>query len=69
VYPNLFAHAGHSAPQIKAKLDAAWNQLFHGKPGYGADPGGRPGAVLPADFGHGYVEDIGIQDVRTEGMG
>jgi len=28
-----FAHAGHSAPQIKAKLDAAWNQLFHGNPG------------------------------------
>lgn len=69
VYPNLFARNGHSRPAIQAKLDAAWNQLFHGAPG--AEPRREDGQTiyyqLTPDMA--YVEDIGNQDVRTEGMG
>jgi oligosaccharide reducing-end xylanase len=69
VYPNLFAHDGHSQPAIRAKLDAAWNQLFHGAPGTAPtyDDGQTLYYQMTPDMA--YVEDIGNQDVRTEGMG
>jgi oligosaccharide reducing-end xylanase len=69
VYTNLFAHDGHSNPAIQAKLDAAWNQLFHGDPG--TAPRHDDGQTLYYQLAPGmaYVEDIGNQDVRTEGMG
>jgi oligosaccharide reducing-end xylanase len=69
VYPNLFAHDGHSRPAIRARLDAAWNQLFHGDPGTAPrhDDGQTLYYQLTPDMA--YVEDIGNQDVRTEGMG
>jgi oligosaccharide reducing-end xylanase len=69
VYTNLFAHDGHSRPAIQAKLDAAWNQLFHGAPG--TAPRHDDGQTLYYQLAPGmaYVEDIGNQDVRTEGMG
>jgi oligosaccharide reducing-end xylanase len=68
-YPNLFAHDGHSHPAIQGKLDAAWNQLFHGDPGTSSthDDGQTLYYQLTPDMA--YVEDIGNQDVRTEGMG
>ena len=31
-YRNLFAEAGHSQAEIDAKIDAAFQQLFHGDP-------------------------------------
>ncbi len=31
-YPNLFAEDGHSPSEIQAKIDAAYQQLFHGDP-------------------------------------
>lgn len=69
VYPDLFARDGRSQPAIHAKLDAAWNQLFHGDPGTAPtrDDGQTLYYQLTPDMA--YVEDIGNQDVRTEGMG
>jgi oligosaccharide reducing-end xylanase len=31
-YRNLFAEAGHSSKEISARIDAAFQQLFHGNP-------------------------------------
>ncbi len=68
-YPDLFARAGHSHRAIRARLDAAWNQLFHGDPG--TAPTHNDGQTLYYQLtpDMAYVEDIGNQDVRTEGMG
>lgn len=68
-HPDLFKQAGYREPQIKARLDAAWQQLFHGTPGTDAtrSDGQRIYYQLTPDMA--YVEDIGNQDVRTEGMG
>lgn len=68
-YPNLFKQAGYREPQIKARLNAAWEQLFHGAPG--SDPTRGDGQSIYYKLGPdmAYVEDIGNQDVRTEGMG
>jgi oligosaccharide reducing-end xylanase len=33
VYPNVFARAGYSPHAIDARVNAAWQQLFHGDPG------------------------------------
>src|SRR4051794_7065830 len=68
-YPDLFARAGHSHRAIRARLDAAWNQLFHGDPG--TAPTHNDGQTLYYQLtpDTAYVEDIGNQDVRTEGMG
>ncbi|HEX3789662.1 MAG TPA: glycosyl hydrolase family 8 [Pseudonocardiaceae bacterium] len=69
VYPDLFAQAGYPRWAVTAKLTAAWQQLFHGKPG--TDPTRGDGQTLYYQLTPtmAYVEDIGNQDVRTEGMG
>ena len=61
VYRNLFAERGQSSSAIQAKLDAAWNQLF-----YGDNNSQRVYYPIGADMA--YIEDIGNNDVRTEGM-
>ena len=68
-YPNVFAQAGYSERAIDRKLDTTWQQLFHGTPG--TDATHRDGQSLYYQLtpDMAYVEDIGNQDVRTEGMG
>ena len=69
VYPNLLAQAGYTQKEIDARINAAWEQLFNGNPG--TEPNRYDGQAiyyqLTPDMA--YVEDIGNQDVRTEGMG
>jgi oligosaccharide reducing-end xylanase len=63
-YRNLFAEDGHSEAEIRAKVDAAYNQLFHG------DPQTQAIAFAAGSNANGplmYVTDWANHDVRTEG--
>jgi oligosaccharide reducing-end xylanase len=64
-YRNLFAEAGHSQAEIDSKIDAAFQQLFHGDPEtqavYYAAGSNENGPLA-------YLSDIANHDVRTEGM-
>ncbi len=64
-YRNLFAEAGHSEQEIAAKINGAFQQLFHGDPNtqavYYAAGSNANGALA-------YLSDINNHDVRTEGM-
>ncbi len=64
-YRNLFAEAGHAPAEVTAKLNSAFQQLFHGDPGTEA-------VYFPAGANsHGplaYIYDINNRDVRSEGM-
>lgn len=64
-YPNLFAQAGYEAAEIRAKLDAAFQQLFYGDPQqqavYYPDGQNEHGALA-------YIHDVNSNDVRSEGM-
>jgi oligosaccharide reducing-end xylanase len=64
-YRNLFAEAGHPQADIDAKIDAAFQQLFHGDPEtqvvyYPA--GSNANGPLA------YLTDVANHDARTEGM-
>ena len=64
-YRNLFAEDGHSKKEIRAKIDAAYQQLFHGDKETQAiafDAGKNENGPLM------YVTDWANHDVRTEGM-
>jgi oligosaccharide reducing-end xylanase len=64
-YRNLFAEDGHSKRAIKAKIDAAYEQLFHG------DKQAQAIAFAAGSNANGplmYVTDWANHDVRTEGM-
>jgi len=64
-YRNLFAEAGHSQPEITRKIDAAFQQLFHG------DLDTQTvyyGAGKNANGPLAYLTDINNHDVRSEGM-
>lgn len=64
-YRNLFAEDGHSAREIRAKVEAAYRQLFHG------DPQTQAIAFAAGKNANGpmmYVTDWANHDVRTEGM-
>ncbi|HEX4007215.1 MAG TPA: glycosyl hydrolase family 8 [Acidobacteriaceae bacterium] len=64
-YRNLFKEDGHSKKQIRAKIDAAWQQLFHG------DPQTQAVAFAAGSNANGplmYLTDWANHDVRTEGM-
>ena len=64
-YRNLFAEDGHSKREIRAKIDAAYQQLFHGDKQTQAiafDAGTNENGALM------YVTDWANHDVRTEGM-
>jgi len=64
-YRNLFAEAGHSPPAIQAKMDGAFQQLFHGDPASQAVYfSGGTNANGPL----AYITDIKHNDVRTEGL-
>lgn len=64
-YRNLFAEAGHSKKEISAKIDTAFEQLFHGNPEtqsvYFSTGKNAQGPLA-------YVTDWANHDVRTEGM-
>jgi len=64
-YRNLFVEDGHSQRDVNAKINAAFQQLFHGDPHTEA-------VYFPAGTNANgplaYVSDIGSKDVRTEGM-
>jgi len=64
-YRNLFVEAGHSPAEVKAKINAAFRQLFHGDPNTQAVyyPAGTN-----ANGPLAYITDIAHHDVRTEGM-
>ena len=64
-YRNLFAEDGHGEREIRAKVDAAYQQLFHG------DPKTQAIAFAAGSNQNGpliYVTDWANHDVRTEGM-
>jgi oligosaccharide reducing-end xylanase len=64
-YRNLFAEQGHSEEEISAKIDAAFQQLFHGDPQQQSiyfETGKNANGPLA------YVTDWNNRDVRTEGM-
>jgi oligosaccharide reducing-end xylanase len=61
-YPNLFREQlGRTEAEIDAKIDGAFQQLFHGN-----DDTQR--VYYPVDGEMAYIADIGNGDVRSEGM-
>lgn len=64
-YPNLFAEAGFKQADIDAKVQSAFEQLFHGDPETQA-------VYYPAgENEHGplaYIHDVNNDDVRSEGL-
>ena len=64
-YRNLFREAGHSQRAIDAKINAAFQQLFHGNP---ATQTVYYSAGRNADGPLAYITDVAHHDVRTEGM-
>jgi oligosaccharide reducing-end xylanase len=64
-YRNLFAENGHSEAEIDAKVQTAFQQLFHGDPATQAvyySAGHNSNGPLA------YITDINHHDVRTEGL-
>ena len=64
-YRNLFQEDGHSQKEIQAKIDAAFQQLFHG------DPQTQSVVFAAGSNANGplmYLTDWNNHDVRTEGM-
>jgi len=64
-YRNLFVEDGHSQSEVDAKINAAFQQLFHGNPQTQAvyfSAGANANGPLA------YVKDIANNDVRSEGM-
>jgi len=64
-YRNLFREDGHSQKEIQAKIDAAFQQLFHG------DPQTQSVVFAAGSNANGplmYLTDWNNNDVRTEGM-
>jgi endo-1,4-beta-D-glucanase Y len=62
---NLFREGGHSDQDIRKKIDAAFQQLFHG------DPATQAVFYWAGQNGNGrlaYLSDINNRDVRSEGM-
>ncbi|MCU0788804.1 MAG: glycosyl hydrolase family 8 [Verrucomicrobia bacterium] len=64
-YRNLFVEAGHSPEAVSARIEAAFQQLFHGDPDSQAlyYPAGTN-----ANGPLAYIYDVGSGDVRSEGM-
>jgi len=62
IYQNLFTELlGISEPQVKAKMDSAFNQLFYGD-------NNTQRVYYPVEPDMAYITDILHNDVRTEGM-
>ncbi|NJD08942.1 MAG: glycoside hydrolase [Gemmatimonadetes bacterium] len=64
-YRNLFREAGHPDAEIRAKIDSAWQQFFHG------DSATQTVFYWAGENERGrlaFVSDINNRDVRSEGM-
>src|SRR5215831_9509364 len=64
-YRNLFMEAGHSQKEIAQKIDAAFQQLFHGDSDMQTV---YYSAGKNSDGPLAYLTDINNKDVRSEGM-
>jgi oligosaccharide reducing-end xylanase len=64
-YRNLFVEAGHSPEDVSARIEAAFQQLFHGD---SATETVYYPAGANANGPLAYLTDINNHDVRTEGM-
>jgi oligosaccharide reducing-end xylanase len=64
-YRNLFAEAGRSQREVRAKVDAAFAQLYHGD---AADEAVYFAAEPTDDGPAAYILDVGHDDVRSEGV-
>ena len=64
-YPDLFAEAGYARAEVDAKIQAAFQQLFHGDKAqqavYYEDGSNEHGPLA-------YIHDVNSGDVRSEGM-
>ncbi|KAF1704990.1 glycosyl hydrolase family 8 [Pseudoxanthomonas kaohsiungensis] len=64
-YPDLFAEAGYARAEVEAKIQAAFQQLFHGDQAqqavYYEDGSNEHGPLA-------YIHDVNSGDVRSEGM-
>lgn len=65
IYPNLFKANGHAEAEITSKIEAAFQQLFHGD-------SARQAIYFPAGKNangpKAYVCDVLHNDIRSEGM-
>jgi oligosaccharide reducing-end xylanase len=59
-YRNLFKEIGKTDAEIQAKIDAAWNSLFHG------DDNQTVFRSVGTDMA--YIEDVAHGDIRSEGQ-
>ncbi|RZS79937.1 oligosaccharide reducing-end xylanase [Motilibacter rhizosphaerae] len=66
---NVFGQAGYSNKAVNAKIEAAWDQLFHGAPGTAPDYYDGQSIYYQVAPDKAYVTDVANHDVRTEGMG
>ncbi len=64
-YRNLFVENGHSQTEAEAKINVAFQQLFHGDPS--AESVYFP-AGTNANGPLAYIYDVGSGDVRSEGL-
>ncbi|UNK57192.1 glycosyl hydrolase family 8 [Pseudoxanthomonas daejeonensis] len=64
-YPDLFAEAGYGREETEAKVEAAFQQLFHGN---GTDQAVYYEAGSNAHGPLAYIHDVNSDDVRSEGM-
>ncbi len=64
-YRNLFAELGYSPAEVKAKIEAAYRQLFRGNPESEA-VFFKAGKNANGDLA--YIMDVGNKDIRSEGM-
>ena len=64
-YRNLFKESGHSEAEITAKIDKAFQQLFHGD---SASQAVYFPAGANANGSLAYVSDVPHHDIRSEGM-
>ena len=64
-YPDLFAEAGYARAEVDARIQAAFQQLFHGdqvqQAVYYEDGSNEHGPLA-------YIHDVNSGDVRSEGM-
>ncbi|NHC16127.1 glycosyl hydrolase family 8 [Motilibacter deserti] len=68
-YIDVFEQAGYSHKAVKKKIEAAWDQLFHGAPGTAPDYFDGESIYYQVSPDMAYVTDVANHDVRTEGIG
>lgn len=61
-YRNMFVEAGYSAAEVQAKVEAAYDQLFH------SSDQQNQAIFIPVGDDMAYIWDVGNNDVRSEGM-